>query len=462
MTIECDVLIIGGGISGLTTAFHLTAQGLRVLVLEAGARAGGVIASERFGEVLVERGPNSALDANPRIGELISALGLTAERIETNPVASRRYVVRAGRLVALPTSPASLASSALFSLPAKLRLLREPFIRPGAADDEETVTRFIERRLGREVLDYAVEPFVAGIYAGNPDELSMGAAFPRLRALEQQHGSLLRGQIARLRERRRSRQAPVARPSSFTFRDGLQTLTDALAQRLGDRMRLGERARRLTRAGSGGFLVTTEGKPNRYSARAVVLAVPARSSATLLRELTPGATAALEEIAYAPVVSVALAYARGDVAHPLDGFGFLVPRVENRKILGTLFSSSMFEGRAPVDTALLTTFVGGQRQPDLTMRTDGEVIALVQGELTQLLGVSGSPRHQLITRWDEAIPQYNVGHLDRLERATAVERILPGVFLAGSYRGGVSLGDCIQWGSETAARVGRYAQSERL
>ena len=232
MILDSDVVVIGAGLSGLVTAFALARAGLRVQVIEAAPRTGGVISTVRRDGMLYERGPNSALDTHPRISELLDQLGIAAERVEASTVSSRRYVLRDGTPAALPTSPTAFFSTRLFSAAAKLRLLREPFIAPAPATADESVTQFVTRRLGHELLDYAIEPFVAGVYAGNPDELSVTAAFPKLYALEQRYGSLIKGQIKGARERARRDERAKNVAGSFSFRDGMQTLTDALTRAL--------------------------------------------------------------------------------------------------------------------------------------------------------------------------------------------------------------------------------------
>ncbi|MGZ9006093.1 MAG: protoporphyrinogen oxidase, partial [Burkholderiales bacterium] len=273
---------------------------------------------------------------------------------------------------------------------------------------------------------------------------------------EQRYGSLIKGQIKGARERaRRSDHAKnVAR--SFSFQRGMQTLTDALAESAGP-IQVSSRARTIEREQQSRLTAQLEsgGEFNRIDARAVVLAVPADAAADLLRAHLPDAAQALESIVYAPVASVVCAYRRADVSHPLDGFGFLVPRVEQRSILGSLFSSSMFEGRAPDGVALLTTFVGGRRNPSFALEREDLIIARVVDELRDLVG-AGDPIATAVTRWPRAIPQYTLGHPDRVRRAEQSEHALPGLFLCASYRGGVSVGDCIKSAHETADKVSRY------
>jgi len=294
MNSECDVLVIGAGISGLTAAFQLIRRGLAVEVIDAGSRPGGVIGTESRDGILYERGPNSILDTGPFINEMLAELGILSERVEMNPVAAKRFLVRAGRLIALPMSPRAFLTTPLFSARAKLRLLREPFIGRAPEGVEESVAQFVLRRLGREFLDYAIEPFVAGVYAGDPDELSVSAAFPRLHAIEQRYGSLIRGQLLGARERAKSGTKAKSVAPSFSFRDGLQRLTDVLARKVGG-VATDTRAVGLGREPDGTFLVGAEHGGVRFQkrARSVVLAVPADGAARLVRDIAPDAAAAL-------------------------------------------------------------------------------------------------------------------------------------------------------------------------
>jgi len=449
-----DVIVIGAGISGLATARWLEQRGLTVFVLEAGLRAGGTIGTTRDSGFLVEAGPNSALDSTPLIGELLNGLGIAAERVEANSAARNRYVVRDGRLIPLPLTPPAFLATALFSWRAKLALAREPFIAAAPADAEESVAQFVRRRLGAEFLDFAVDPFVSGVYAGDPETLSLRAAFPRLHALESRYGSLIRGQILGARERARSGENSKRSAAMFSFRNGMQTLTDVLADRL-DSLIVGAEVTRIEPRNAHGFMVTAlkAGSEARFEAGAVVVATPAYAAARLVAPFAPTAAAALEAIAYPPVAVCACAYPRAAVEHPLDGFGVLIPRREQRAVLGTIFSSTLFPGRAPVGGVLLTTFVGGARNPERALQTDQAVAATVQGELAGLLGAKGPPEFIRIRRWPQAIPQYTLGHLQRISEVERTEQDRPGLFFCANYRGGVAVGDCVKSAATTADRV---------
>jgi oxygen-dependent protoporphyrinogen oxidase len=456
-----DVVVIGAGLSGLVTAYRAKRAGLSVAVFEAGSRPGGVIGSGRRAGALFERGPNSGLDTTPLINAMLDDLGIRADRIDASKASSKRYVLRDGRLMALPMSPGAFLRTPLFSFGAKLRLFAEPFIGKGAPDAEESIAQFVRRRLGPEFLDYAIEPFVAGIYAGDPETLSVPAAFPRLHALEQEYGSLIKGAILGARQRRKSADKAKNAASSFSFRDGMQTLTDALARAIGH-VDCEVKVTRVARRPDGEFTVAGERFNMSFErqARAVVVATPAYSAADIVQAMAPVAAEALRDIPYPPVTVVASAYRRREILHPLDGFGFLAPARERPAVLGTLFSSTMFEHRAPSEVVVLTTFVGGRRNPQLATAGDAEVRAAVEEELARLLGAGADPMWSEITRWPRAIPQYAMGHLQRIAKVEAAERAIPGLYFCANYRGGVSIGDCVKAGHATAERVAGRLREE--
>lgn len=452
------VAVVGAGLAGLAAAWRLSRAGVRVRVFEAGERAGGVVRTARGGGWLAEEGPNSMADPPPAVGALLREAGLEARLLPTGPAARRRYVVRGGRPVAVPLSPPQLLASPLFSLAGRLRVLREPWAARGRGG-EESVAALARRRFGQEVLDYAVEPFVAGIFAGDPERLSARHAFPRLVAMEERHGSLLRAAAAAARERRAAGAAPG--PASFSFAEGMEELPRALAAGLGDALRTGSAVRSLRRTDSG-WEVSAGGGDAPETFDAVILATAAHQLSGLGFEAGEAAALrALEEVRYAPIAVAALGFRREDVAHPLDGFGMLVPRVERRRVLGVLFTSTLFPGRAPEGHALLTVFLGGERNPELAALPPDEREAVVREELAALLGVRGAPVFRHHAAWPRAIPQYVLGYGEVGARMDALERANPGLHLAGSYRAGVSVGDTLASGLAAAdavlARVGALA-----
>jgi len=451
-----DVLVIGAGISGLATAWWLQCSGRKVTVIEAASRAGGTIGTIRDSGYLIETGPNSTLETSPLIAQLLEQTGTIAGRIYANPAAKNRFILRGGTLLPLPLSPPAFLGTRLFSARAKLGLLRELFVARSSPDSEETVAQFVRRRLGAEFLDYAINPFVAGVYAGDPERLSVRAAFPRLFEIEQQYGSLIRGQIKGAKERKRSKEVSKQAAPMLSFGDGMQTLTDGVAARMRD-LRLGTRATGVAPCDAG-WEVDAAGPQGDLTlrAKAVLVATPAAAAAQLLKPHAQAASAALDGIPYPPVASVASAYARADVAHALDGFGFLVPKKEQRRILGTIFSSTLFDNRAPDGMVLLTTFVGGMRQPELAELDEAAIAALVQEELVSLLGVRAAPQRTWVNCWKHAIPQYTLGHLDRVSKLEQAERALPGLYLCANYRGGISVADCIKASRAAFDRVAQY------
>jgi protoporphyrinogen/coproporphyrinogen III oxidase len=438
-----DVVVVGGGISGLTAAFRLSRGGLRVAVLEAAPRVGGAIATFSDGTWRFEMGPNTVLENNESVGRLIRDAGLAEEKIVAAPSAKRRYLYKGGKLVPLPGGPGGFLSTPLFPASAKLRLLREPWIGRPPGGTEETIAQFVRRRLGTAFLDYAVGPYVSGVYAGDPERLSVRWAVPKIYGLEQEHGSLIRGGLIRARARRKG---PAPGGAMISFQEGLEELPRRLAREIGD-VHTGVAAQRIVRA-DGGFRIETSAGP--VEAARVVLAVPADAAARLLEEATSGASRLFAEIPYAAVAVVSLGWRREEVGHSLEGFGFLAPRKEGLRVLGCLFPSEIFPGRAPAGHVALAAFGGGRTDPEFAAWDDDRVVATVLSELRGPLSLRGEPAFRLVRRWPRAIPQYEVGHGRFVERAREIEGALPGLHLAGNFVGGVSVPDCIKNGMAVA------------
>ncbi|HLF15456.1 MAG TPA: protoporphyrinogen oxidase, partial [Bacteroidota bacterium] len=352
------VAIIGGGITGLTAAYLLKKKGVGVSLHDAQDRPGGVIRTTRREGFLAEHGPNSILLTSPLIMELVGDLGLGNRVTAPGDVAKNRFIVRGRRPLRLPLSPGTFLTTPLFSLRAKLRLLREPFIGRSPADAEESLGDFVRRRIGREFLEYAINPFVAGVYAGDPEMLSVRHSFPKLHALEQKYGSLIRGQIFGAKERKKRPEAGKNEAGMISFDEGLQVLTDALAGQIGPGLKLGQGVASMRRA-AGGWEIVPEGGTAIPGFGAVLYAGSAHALSSMA--VGNGGSAdlsVLSEIHYPPVTSLVLGFRRELVGHPLDGFGVLIPEVEPFAILGVLFSSSLFPGRAPEGFVTLTCFLG--------------------------------------------------------------------------------------------------------
>jgi oxygen-dependent protoporphyrinogen oxidase len=474
-----SVAVVGAGITGLVAAYELRRRGVNVTLYEASGHTGGSIRTSRTDGFLAEHGPNSFVTSAP-VEALITQLDLQDDVVEANPSANRRYIVRDGLLRAFPTTPAAMLTTRLFSLRAKLRVLLEPLVRRRAADGDESVASFVRRRLGPEVLDYAVDPFVSAIFAGDPETLSMVHAFPRLFELEQQHGSLSAGLMATRgriptaatheatheatneatheAESAETAPAPATRARLISFVDGMQTLTEALEASLAGTLRLGCPVRLLHRD-EGRWVVEAgqDGGARSRTVDAVVMATPAHVLAAMELPAAMRKHAALvERVEYPPVSTLTLGFEREDVAHALDGFGMLIPATEKRSILGALFSSSLFPERAPDGHVAITCFVGGARKPERAREDTDLLVERVLIDLRQLIGVRGEPVFAKHVYWPRAIPQYTVGYQAVKNAVDETELANPGLYLAGNYRNGVSVGDCVASGQQIAQRVVSY------
>lgn len=454
------VAVVGGGITGLTAAWRLRQSGADVSLFESGGRCGGVIGTVKKDGYQVELGPNTLLETTPLIAELIDALGLQKRMLHSDPAAEARYIVRDGKPVAMPGGGFGLVATKLFSIPAKLRLLREPFIGRSNPDVEESLADFVRRRLGGEFLDYAINPFVGGIYAGNPENISVREAFPKLLAAEQEYGSLIGGQIRGAKARKKRGEMSKQNAAKLSFDDGLQVFTDALADALGDRVYCHSPLISIERHQKRWKLTFHDDTPAAAEFDAVVVALPAYRTAELSITGDDGAFIGLEslaEIEYPPVASVALGFRRDQVTHPLDGFGALVPEIEDLSILGTIFSSSLFPDRAPAGHVLITSYLGGTRAPQLVRgRSHEELCATTLADLRRLYGITGEPTFAYSTNYERAIPQYNLGYRSFRKSMDDAEAVLPGFFLAGHSRDGISLGDSITSGDRAAGKIDNF------
>lgn len=449
------VAIIGAGITGLTAGFYLTRKGIPVTIYEATGRVGGVIRSVREGGFLAECGPNTILETSPKIAQLIRDAELEQRRLEPDEKAEARFLVRDKHLIQMPGSPLGFMTTGLFTPGAKLGVLREPFVPARRLGGEESIAAFVIRRLGREFLDYAIDPLVAGVYAGDPYKLSVQQAFPKLAALEQKYGSLIKGQIFGARERKKRGEVAKDRARKFSFDEGLQVLPDTLHERLGDAVKLNAPVKALIETGEGWVVSYRDAEGESTGAHsAVIFAGTAAALGGLeIESRTPVSFAAFSEIRHPPVTSVVLGFRREDVTHRCEGFGALIPGVEGFKILGTIFSSALFPNRAPAGHITLTSYIGGERHPDLAALPPEELFDVTCEDLRVLLGVRGKPVFRHRAYYPKAIPQYNLGYGRFKELMSDIEEKAPGLFFAGHYRDGISLSDSIVSGCAAADRV---------
>jgi oxygen-dependent protoporphyrinogen oxidase len=429
-------IVVGAGMSGLVRARALAERGEDVLLLETSERPGGAVRTDHKDGFLLELGPNT-VRPTPELWRLVGALGLREEALLADPRLPR-YVDWGGKLHALPMSPGALARTPLLSARGKLRLLAEPFARRGG-DSEESVHAFFSRRLGAEVADRFIEPFVGGIFAGSSRALSIAAAFPSLARWDLDHGSLLRGALAERKKMPRDRSVPRG---LLSFRGGLETLPRALAASLGSRLQTETRVETVAPLRGGRWKLSTS-RGEREADR-VVLAAPAWEAAHLARSFAPEAAEALAGIPHPFLAVVHVSVSLASLPGPLHGFGHLVVPQEGRRILGAVWSSSLFPGRAPEGRALVTVFLGGARDPEALVLSDGELTAIAARETAAALGAREEPRLVSITRYARSIPQYTAGHGARMNTLEQAEARWPGLTFLGNYRGGVAVGDVVK------------------
>jgi oxygen-dependent protoporphyrinogen oxidase len=448
------VAIVGGGVAGLTAAYRLKQRGVRVVVYEASERVGGSVRTSRSEGYLAELGPNSLSTPSPALRGLLAELGLEPSLVAASPAAKKRYVVRKNRLLPLPMSPQDFLTTRLLSNGAKLAVFGEPLVDTGDSPVEESIATFVRRRFNQEIVDYVANPFVAGIYAGDPEQLSVRHALPKLYGLERTHGSIIKAFGGMMRARKRDADAATTAMAGgmVSFRAGLQELPEALARELHAEIRLKAPVTQLRSGPKGWTVGAAFQQAELYDA--VVYAAPAHRIDEIDLDFPAGdRVGTLASIGHPPVAVLVLGFRREDVAHPLDGFGFLVPEVERRHVLGVLFSSTLFPGRAPDEHVTLTAFVGGVRNPDLAHADQPTITARVMDDLRALLGAKGEPTFRAFHLWPKAIPQYDLTYGRFKDIMDEAERRNPGFALAGSYREGVALGEAIASGEEAAARV---------
>lgn len=453
-----DAIVVGAGITGLSCARALHRAGLKVQVVERSDAVGGVVRSEVMpGVGPVDLGPQTLRSGDRDLMEDLKSLGIWDRRTVAGDAGKNRYVFWDGELVALPSGPGSFLSSPVLPLWGKLRLLMEPLVPRGAPEDL-SVADFFRGRLGRHAVDRLVDPFVAGVYAGDPEGLSVDAVFGELRAGVKEKGSIVRWGISKARAAKKAREAsgePRVPTQLFAFENGLGEWPEAMADSLGPgAVQTGVEVQEAHRGPDGWTLSgTQDGHHWRAAAPILVMAVPSPVAAGILSSAYPDRVRRLKDIPYAPVSTVTLAFDRKDVEHPLDGFGCLFPSSQGRSVLGILWISSLFPGRMEDGRVVTTTFVGGARQPENALRSERWIADQAIREHREILGVSGDPVASRVTRWNMAIPQYEFGHLDRVSAAAELEDTEAGLYLAGAYRGGVSMGDCWKGGRTTASRI---------
>jgi oxygen-dependent protoporphyrinogen oxidase len=461
MSTSSDVIIVGGGIAGLAAAYELKNRGIGFRLLERGARLGGVIATEKIDGFTFDAGPDALLIQKPAAITLCKELGL-GDRLFPTSLPRAAYILKRGTLHPLPESSllgiprnvSALAATRLFSLAGKARMAAELFVPRKTDGADESIASFIGRRFGSEAVTYLAEPLLAGIHAGDVNRLSMRALFPRFLDAERKHGSVLRA-FRQIRQPKSSNGAFMSLPG------GLEEIVDALRAVLpADALTLNAAVRSIARQ-EGGFRVTLESGET-LAARAVVVCAPAFAAADILREADGELAALCGRIEYASSATVTFGYRRADVAHPLHGAGFVIPRVEGTLIMAGSWVSSKWRDRAPEGHVLLRAFVGGARDPGAFQRSDDELIGASKAEMVGLHGITAEPIFARLHRWERANAQHNVGHLDvvaDIERRLAG---LPGLYVTGSGFRGVGVPDCVADARKTAAEIAAWIGTPRV
>ncbi len=457
------VLIIGGGITGLAAAYRLQiiAPDVQITLVERDGRLGGKILTEHTDGFLIEGGPDSMLARKPRGVGLCEELGSAEQLHGRDPAHNKTFVRRHGALYPLPsgltgmipTNLTALEQNPLISSAGKERLAREAEIPPAAETGDESVGSFVTRRLGREVYEALIEPLMSGIYAGDGEQLSLAATFPQLRQLELKYGSLLKG----LQASQTSSATPAAYPPFVALRGGLGDLvTSLVAQINGVQLLTGVGVETLQRDADGRTYLATLSDAQTISADAVIMTTPAFISAKLLADIAPDLAAAHAAIPHASSATVCLAFNQGELATHLDGYGYVIPRVEETDILACTWTSSKWQGRAPTGQVLLRVYLGRYGRRDILEETDAALVALARSELREMLDISAPPTLARVYRWPNGMPQYTIGHLDRLAQIEAGIKQQPGLFVAGAAYRGVGIPDCIHSAEQAAQAAAIY------
>lgn len=469
------IVVIGGGISGLAAAHRLVelSPGAQVTLVEASSRLGGTIRTDERDGFLLERGPDSFISEKPEAVALAKRLGLESRLVQTNYEHRRSFIVRNGRLRPVPEGFQLLAPSRIwpflttdiFSLAGKARMAADLFLPRRAANgvSDESLSSFVRRRLGREALERMAQPMVGGIYTADPETLSLRATLPRFLDMEQDHRSLILAMLRKARSQASTEKSGTsgARYSLFlSFDRGMEVLVQALEQKLKHTpeqkltpvdIRKETRVQSLSRTGASWTIQTQTG--DTLATDAICLALPAYVAADLLSNVKPTLATQLNQIKYASTATINLAYRRAAIQHPLNGFGFVVPFVEKRSLIACTFSSVKFSGRAPDDHVLLRAFVGGALQPEMFEFEESAMLGEVEDDLKDLLGISERPIFAEVAKWKNSMPQYEVGHLDRVQAIETEVAQLPNLTLAGNAYRGAGIPDCIRSGETAAQKI---------
>lgn len=452
------VIVLGAGISGLATAHWLKKDGFDVQVLEPKSEAGGAMVTVMKEGFLIDLGPNSGLETTPLISEIVNDVGLKDEMIYANEESNKRYIFKNDELHALPTSPPAFLKTKLFSTKAKLRVFGEPFV--GRSNDGyyQSVAEFVKRRLGEEFLDYAIDPFVSGVFAGDPYKLSVKSAFPKLYRLEEVYGGLVKGMFKGAKERRRRAEQSKQSAKMFSFLNGMQSFPKAIANNLQNGVEYNCNIESIEKVEKGYKIIYKSGEVVKESTGDILLStMPVHKAVQYFSKFDDNFASHAGDIFYPPVLVLYLGYKKEQIGKELDGFGYLIPSKMKKNFLGAIWSSTIFPNRAPEGCASFTLFIGGARKPNLFDTDTNTLIETAVKEFSEIMNVSGKPVLKEYKQWRKAIPQYNLGYIEHEKYFDEFENNNPGIFLSGNYRGGISVGDCIKNSGIVTNKIKNYA-----
>lgn len=454
---KIKIAILGGGISALTAAFQLEKSGYSAVIFEQNSEPGGSMITRNEEGYLLDFGPNSGLETTPLIAEIVNEIGMADEMVYANEKGNKRYILKNGKLIPLPMSPAAFFKTPLFSARAKFRLLAEPFIKRSHDGYYQSIADFVRRRLGTEFLDYAINPFVSGVFAGDPEKLSVKSAFPKLYALEENYGGLIKGTLMGARERKKRKEVAKQSAKMFSFRNGMQSMAKRLAEYLSSEIKTGAEIEYVRKSEEKFEIIyRKDGESASEFFDLIISAIPAYDAGRIFQFGDEDFNHHCSQVYYPPVAVLYLGFRKNRIAQPLDGFGFLIPTKEKKDFLGAIWSSVLFENRAPEDYESFTLFIGGAQKPEILDQDDENLIANTVAEFKKIMKIDSDPEFVKIRRWEKAIPQYNLGYIEHERYFESFEHNNPGVFLSGNFRGGISVGDCFKNSSLTASRVLEY------
>lgn len=454
MSKKKSVVIIGAGISGLATAYWLYKDGYDIKILEANKEAGGAMQTIFEDGFLVDFGPNSGLETTPLIRHLVDEVGISNELVYANDSSNKRYILRNDELHELPTSPQAFITTKLFSTKAKLRIMAEPFIGKSNDGYYQSMAQFVKRRLGEEFLDYAIDPFVSGVFAGDPHKLSVKSAFPKLYRLEEVYGGLVKGMIKGAKERKKRAEQSKQSAKMFSFINGMQSFPKAIAQKLKNNIHYECRVQSVKHS-INGYSVKYEsgGVIKEINTDIVLSTIPVYEASRLFSKIDANFEKHSTAIYYPPVMVLYVGFNKKDILRKLDGFGFLIPSKERKSFLGAIWSSTIFPNRCDDNKASFTIFIGGARSPYLFDIEKEKLISKVLTEFKQIMKISTDPIFLKERMWYKAIPQYNIGYIEHENYFDNFEKENKGLFISGNFRGGISVGDCVKNSENVAKRV---------